>query len=99
MKKHVRYLKYVLKHKLYVLRAAISLGIVWRGLLHDLSKFRPDEWRPYANWYFGQTPQSDLSRGLPSQDVTLALPDWRPRCISTGTNIIINTGCYSRLTG
>ena len=47
-----RYLSYVLRHKLYVLRAARKLGIPWRGLVHDVSKFRPSEFIPYARYFY-----------------------------------------------
>lgn len=52
MKPHFRYLWYVVRHKVFVLRAAWSLGIPWLGLLHDLSKFSPDEWEPYARFFY-----------------------------------------------
>jgi hypothetical protein len=28
-------------------------GLIIRGLLHDLSKFRLSEWLPYANYFYG----------------------------------------------
>jgi hypothetical protein len=28
-------------------------GLIWRGLTHDLSKFLPDEFFPYMNWFYG----------------------------------------------
>ncbi|MFA7120242.1 MAG: DUF5662 family protein [Bacilli bacterium] len=46
------YLGYVLRHKWYVLGAAWELGIPLRGLLHDLSKFRPSELIPYARYFY-----------------------------------------------
>jgi hypothetical protein len=27
-------------------------GLIWRGLMHDLSKFLPDEFLPYANFFY-----------------------------------------------
>jgi len=50
---HYRYLKYVLRHKWYVLKASRRLGITWRGLLHDLSKFSSKEWSPYVYYFYG----------------------------------------------
>lgn len=62
---HLRYLRYVLRHKWYVLRAghAISrhrwnswrrwLAWYWRLLAHDLSKFSPIEWTPYVQMFYG----------------------------------------------
>lgn len=53
MKKHLRYANYVLRHKWYVFLECCRLGIPWRGITHDLSKFRPSEWRPYAEFFYG----------------------------------------------
>ena len=46
-------LKYILKHKWYVLGECCKVGYCWRGLLHDNSKFLPSEFIPYANYFFG----------------------------------------------
>ena len=54
MKKHWAYAKYVIRHKWFVFLEACKLGIVWLGLTHDLSKFRLDEWIPYANYFYGK---------------------------------------------
>lgn len=41
----------VLKHKYWVFRYACKLGIPWRGLTHDLSKFSPVEfWESVRYW-------------------------------------------------
>lgn len=50
---HWRYARYVLKHKWFVWQASRKLGIPWLGLLHDLSKFSPDEWFPYVESFYG----------------------------------------------
>ncbi len=50
--KHLKYLSYVLRHKWYVFVECCKLGIPWRGIVHDLSKFLPDEWFPYANYFY-----------------------------------------------
>lgn len=52
--KYLRYLSYVLRHKWFVLIECCRLGIIWRGIVHDLSKFRPSEFFPYAEHFFGQ---------------------------------------------
>lgn len=53
MKRHVAYLKYVLRHKWYVFWAALRLGVpIWSALLHDWDKFAPDEWFPYARTFY-----------------------------------------------
>ena len=29
-------------------------GLYWQGLVHDNSKFRPDEWFPYVHFFYGK---------------------------------------------
>ena len=53
MKKHLRYLRYVLIHKFWCLVYCWEMGLYWRGVTHDLSKFRPSEWFPYVNSFYG----------------------------------------------
>lgn len=54
MKKHIRYGRYVWRHKVAVYRAGRRLGVGrWQLLVHDLSKLLPDEWGPYAEWFYG----------------------------------------------
>jgi hypothetical protein len=55
---HLKYLRYVVRHKFFVARAGLaingwSIGWLWRLLVHDLSKFHPREWRPYAVYFYG----------------------------------------------
>lgn len=54
--KHLKYLKYILRHKFFVLQECYKEGILLRGILHDLSKFRPSEWIPYADYFYGKYP-------------------------------------------
>ena len=50
-----KYLRYVLRHKLYVYLEGRKLGVGRLQLLkHDLSKFRPDEFLPYARYFYGR---------------------------------------------
>ena len=54
MKAHWKYLKYVLRHKWFVFVASWKIGgSMFRAAIHDLSKFMPSEWRPYAYWFYG----------------------------------------------
>jgi hypothetical protein len=54
MTRHWRYLKYVCRHKWFVLLAGLRLGVGLRQLLiHDWSKFLPGEWGPYAAYFYG----------------------------------------------
>lgn len=53
MRRHLAYLKYVLRHKWYVFWACLELGVpIWIALLHDWDKFLPDEWVPYARTFY-----------------------------------------------
>lgn len=53
--KHIEYFKYVIRHKLFTFIACTKIGASWRlGLTHDLSKFRPSEWFPYVEWFYGE---------------------------------------------
>lgn len=45
---HLSYLKYVLRHKWFVFRECQRVGITWRGIVHDMSKFSRAEWEPYV---------------------------------------------------
>jgi len=52
-KRHWAYLKYIAKHKWYVLVATRQTRTsLLRGLIHDLSKFKPSEWFPYARCFY-----------------------------------------------
>ena len=55
MKKHFQYLSYILRHKWYVFNECRKQGIFWLGIIHDWSKFLPDEWIPYANCFYGKS--------------------------------------------
>jgi len=48
-----QYFKYLCRHKWYVLIECYRLGILWRGLVHDLSKFLPSEFFAYRNYFCG----------------------------------------------
>jgi hypothetical protein len=49
---YVKYFTYLFKHKWYVFIACCRMGIIWRGIKHDWSKFLPSEFVHYANWYY-----------------------------------------------
>ncbi len=51
-----KYLWYVLRHKWYVFVECCKLGIPWLGIVHDLSKFLPSEFAPYARYFYGDYP-------------------------------------------
>lgn len=50
MKKHFRYLRYVLRHKWFVFLGCRILGVpLWQALIHDWTKFLPIEWFAYVD--------------------------------------------------
>lgn len=51
--RHLNYLRYVLRHKWFVLLACIRIGApIWLGVIHDMSKFKLSEWLPYARCFY-----------------------------------------------
>ena len=58
--KYLKYLKYVLKHKYFVMIECWKVGLIWQGIVHDLSKLLPNEFIPYANFFYGK--KSDISK-------------------------------------
>lgn len=51
--KHLKYLRYVVRHKWFVFLACCRYGIPFAGIVHDWSKFLPSEWCPYAEYFYG----------------------------------------------
>jgi hypothetical protein len=51
--KFLKYLSYVLRHKWFVLVECWRVGLYWRGLVHDLSKFTWLEFTAYADFFYG----------------------------------------------
>lgn len=54
MKKYIQYLNYVIKHKWYVAIECFKMGLIWQGIIHDMSKFLPNEFVPYARFFHGK---------------------------------------------
>lgn len=59
MKKYLKYFNYVLRHKWFVFVECLKFGLIWQGIVHDLSKFLPDELVPYANFFYGGDTRKD----------------------------------------
>lgn len=59
MRKHLKYLAYVIRHKWFVFTEACKLGIPLLGIIHDMSKFSPTEWFPYVNFFYGKNNPRD----------------------------------------
>lgn len=60
--KYVRFLLYLLRHKLYVFYYCAKFGIPKRGFLHDYTKLFPSEAIFYANATFSKN--RDINYGL-----------------------------------
>lgn len=52
--KFFKYLKYVLIHKHHVAVECLKMGLFWHAITHDLSKFRPSEYFPYMENFYGE---------------------------------------------
>jgi hypothetical protein len=53
MKRHLAYLKYLLRHKWFVYLACRKCGVsLWRAIIYDWHKFLPSEWQPYARTFY-----------------------------------------------
>lgn len=53
VKKFFSHLWLVIKHKHRVLMNCAKCGLVWRGLVHDLSKFTPTEFFESVKYFQG----------------------------------------------
>lgn len=63
MIKYIKYLNYVIRHKWFVFIECCNLGIPWRGIIHDMSKFRPSEFIPYARHFYGnERPEAEREK-------------------------------------
>jgi hypothetical protein len=78
MLKYIKYLNYVIRHKYYVFIECWKMGILFRGLVHDLSKFRPSEFFPYAEHFYGKKieVQKDSTGYFKSADKDMEYPDF-----------------------
>jgi hypothetical protein len=77
MKRHLAYLKYVLRHKLFVLVASRKTGCsLWRALMHDWSKFLPSEWLPYARCFYAPDGSKQYKES-PEYAMAWLLHQWR----------------------
>jgi hypothetical protein len=54
MRRYIQYLKYVLVHKWYVWQECKKQGLYLQGIIHDMSKFLPSEFIPYARFFYDE---------------------------------------------
>ena len=70
MKDHLAYARYVIRHKRFVLQACrLVHASMFRGLVHDLSKFLPSEWFPYVHRFYAP---DGSKRYIETEDFNLA---------------------------
>lgn len=54
IKDNVNYAGYVLKHKANIIKPMTEMNLpLSQSLSHDISKFRPSQFGPYRDWFFG----------------------------------------------
>lgn len=51
---YLKYLVYIIEHKINVGIECLKAGLYIHAITHDLSKFRPSEFIPYARWFYGK---------------------------------------------
>lgn len=72
MKAHFQYLRYVLRHKLFVFRGCIALGVpLHQAIMHDWSKFTPGEWFAYVRQFYGHKPDEREERLTESMGIVI----------------------------
>lgn len=81
--KHLKYLRYVLRHKWFVFIACYHCDVsLWRALIHDWSKFLPCEWFAYVNTFYGEHPKwGEVSSGqkFAGYPYELTSDYWKPK--------------------
>ena len=64
MRRHYKYLSYVLRHKWFVLLAGLKLRVpIHLLILHDISKFYPSEWFAYARTFYSPSGKGQFESG------------------------------------
>ena len=48
------YLISLLRHKWFVMIECFKMKLYWKGIMHDISKFLPSEFIPYAKYFYGK---------------------------------------------
>lgn len=51
--KALKHLKTILRHKYEVFKLCVRAGIIWQGIIHDMSKFSPTEFFESVKYYKG----------------------------------------------
>ena len=58
----ISHFKTITKHRHVVIKHCFKAGILWRGLLHDLSKYTPTEFCPGAKFFKGNRSPNEAER-------------------------------------
>ena len=62
LEKFTGHLKTILKHKWFVFKHCCKAGIIWRGIIHDMSKFSPIEFFESVEYYQGTSSPIDACK-------------------------------------
>jgi hypothetical protein len=66
---HAMYLRYVLRHKWFVFKFCMPLGVpLYRAILHDWDKFAPSMWNGYAQFFYGPHTWGNKTSRSPSEE-------------------------------
>lgn len=52
----------ITRHKILVMKGCFELGLIWQGLLHDLTKYSPTEFLVGCKYYQGNMSPNDAER-------------------------------------
>lgn len=62
MKKYWKYFRYVVEHKKNVFIECWKVGLYYQAFTHDLSKFLPSEFIPYARFFYETDREKNYKR-------------------------------------
>ncbi len=62
LKKMWLHFKLITKHKWIVFKLCSKVGLIWRGLVHDLSKYSPTEFFESSKYYVGHKSPIQVAR-------------------------------------
>jgi len=60
--KAIKHFKTITKHRFLVMKYCFKAGLYWQGLIHDLSKYSPTEFRVGAKYFQGDRSPNDIER-------------------------------------
>ena len=57
-----KHFKTITHHRMLVMVYCFRVGLIWQGLVHDLSKYSPTEFLPGARYYQGNRSPNSVER-------------------------------------